>query len=117
LDCPSTSKCKSFISYSDSCLSSTNYRLGVSLRRDIDHSVNPIKRIEFERLHQAAIDKQVSNFVDSDNELHCSDDSDFEQDQRAIQYLVGDIADDILPIGALQAALNQVLGKLNLALK
>jgi hypothetical protein len=96
LDWPGTSKCKSFLSYSDSCLSSTIDRLGVSLRRDIDHSVNHIKRTEFERLHQAAIDKQVSNFVDSDNELDCSDDSDVEQDQRAIQYLVGDIAEDIL---------------------
>jgi hypothetical protein len=98
LDCPGTSKCKSFLSYSDSCLSSissTIDRLGVPLRRDIDHSVNHIKQIEFERLHQAAIDKQVSNFLDSDNELDCSDDSDFELDQRAIEYLVRDIADDI----------------------
>jgi hypothetical protein len=96
LDCPSTSKYKSFLSLSDECISSTIDRLGVSLGRDGYQNINQIKKIEFDRIQQAAIDKQIQNTKDSDTELDFSDDSDFELDQQAIQHLVGDIANDIL---------------------
>jgi hypothetical protein len=96
LDCPRTSKYKSFLSFSDECISSTIDRLGVSLGRDVYQNVNQIKKIEFDRLQQAAIDKQIQNTKDSDTKLDFSDDSDFELDQQAIQHLVGDIANDIL---------------------
>jgi hypothetical protein len=72
LDCPGMSKCKSFLSYSDSRINSTIDRLGVSLGTDSIHSVNHIKSIESGRLLQAALDKQTQDSKDSDTEVDVS---------------------------------------------
>jgi hypothetical protein len=96
LDCPGTSKHKSFLSLSDECISSKIDRLGVALGKDGYQNINQIKKIEFDRIQQAAIEKQLQNAKDSDTELVVTDDSDLELDQQAIQHLVGDISNDIL---------------------
>jgi hypothetical protein len=83
---------------SDECISSKIDRLGVALGKDGYQNINQIKKIEFDRIQQAAIEKQLQNAKDSDIELVVTDDSDLELDQQAIQHLVEDIANDILGI-------------------
>jgi hypothetical protein len=96
LDCPGTSKHKSFLFLSDECISSNIDRLRVALGKDGYQNINQIKKIEFDRIQQAAIEKQLQNAKDSDTELVVTDDSDLELDQQVIQHLVRDIVNDIL---------------------
>jgi hypothetical protein len=81
---------------SDECISSNINRLEVSLGKDGYQNINQIRKIEFDRIQQAAIEKQLQNAKDSDTELVVTDDSDLELDQQVIQHIVGDIANDIL---------------------
>jgi hypothetical protein len=96
LDSPGMSTSKSFLSFSNDKIVSSITSLGISLGNEVDKGIENINILEHNRLLEASRpqpnnEKQCSSDDDDVSET----DSDLVLDQHAIQYLVGDIADDI----------------------
>jgi hypothetical protein len=94
-DDPGTSRSKSFLSFSDSKIVDNITSLGVSIGTDIERSIVSMKKVELNRLLQTPLrDLNHKDLYQSSDDYYSEVDSELGLDHKAIQHLMGDIADD-----------------------
>jgi hypothetical protein len=99
LDAPGMSEAKSFLSFPNVKIKSTNSSLSISIGSNVDQGIDMIKEIEYKRLLEAPNLESANETQNKTDEDFESDiDSDFGSDHNAIQHLTGDLAENMFRI-------------------